>query len=95
MSWTSKLLLGVLASMVVCWLLIGANELDPTKHEDHAGLAVGPHAAKAHRCDLAWATSPHHAHHQRALQALRPLRRDGRRRRALAADHQAAKKQHA
>ena len=31
MSRTSKLLLGVLASMMVCWSLIGADELDPAK----------------------------------------------------------------
>ena len=43
MSCTSKLLLGVLASMMVCcWPLIGADELDPTKQEDHAGF--GPAA---------------------------------------------------
>ena len=43
MSRTSKLLLGVLASMMVCsWPLIGADELDPTKQEDHAGF--GPAA---------------------------------------------------
>ena len=42
-SCTSKLLLGVLASMMVCcWPLIGADELDPTKQEDHAGF--GPAA---------------------------------------------------
>ena len=42
MSRTSKLLLSVLASMMVCWSLIGADELDPTKQEDHAGF--GPAA---------------------------------------------------
>jgi hypothetical protein len=44
---------------------------------------------KAHRRALARAGAPRRAHIQCALQALRPLRRDGRRRRALAADHEA------
>ena len=38
MSRTSKLLLGVVANMMVCWLLIGADELDRAKQEDHAGF---------------------------------------------------------
>jgi hypothetical protein len=41
MSRTSKLLLGVLASMMV-WSLVGADELDSTKQEDRAGF--GPAA---------------------------------------------------
>jgi hypothetical protein len=41
MSRTSKLLLGVLASMMV-WSLVGADELDVAKQHDRAGF--GPAA---------------------------------------------------
>jgi hypothetical protein len=47
---------------------------------------VGLPAATAARLGMG---RPHRAHLQRTLQALWPLRREGRRRRALAADHEA------
>ena len=50
MSRTSKLLLGVLASMMVCWPLICANELDPTKQEDHAGFGPAARQVTAGGC---------------------------------------------
>ena len=44
MSRTSKLLLGVLASMMVCWSLTGADELDPTNASNRTTQVLGrPH----------------------------------------------------
>ena len=52
-------------------------------------LAFNSRATEANRRASAGATAPRHAHIQCALQTLRPLRRDGWRRQAPAADHEA------